>query len=304
MLALTIVGLLVLCAAVAVAVFGSSLGAVVRSAAAGVAAIVVAIIAIASFTQVDARSVGVQTSFGKYRDTLGSGVHVIAPWADVEQWTTRSQTLRIAGDGKGAERDNYVTEPRVTVRLGTQSEAYVSLTVTWAITEKSVEGLWRQHKTFDDARRDFVHPAAQGVVVAAFDKYDPFSGIAQAGQPGSAPVSVEEWSSRIAAKLGPVYDQRGVRLVSVQVTEIAYDQRTEDKLRQYADAVANTRIATQDVETAKQQAAASAARATQSAPGCEALIRDLAALGQLQHLPQGWQCPGTGAAPVIVGGTR
>jgi hypothetical protein len=113
---------------------------------------------------------------------------------------------------------------------------------------------------------------------------------------------VEEWSTRVADKLRPVYEARGVRLVSVQVTRVAYDQRTEDKLRQYADAVANTRIATQDVETAKQQAAASAARATQSAPGCEALVRDLAALGQLQHLPAGWQCPGTAGAPVIVGG--
>lgn len=302
MLALTILYIFALVAAAIFAVFGKSFGVVARGVAGGVAAVIVLGILIASFTQVDARSVGVQTSFGKYRDTIGAGVHLIAPWSEVEQWTTRNQTLRLAGDGKGSERDNYVTEPSVTVRLGTQSEAYVDLTVTWAITEKSVEGLWRQHKTFADARRDFVAPAAQGTVVAAFDSYDPFSGI-NAGQT-AAPRSVEQWSALITDKLRPVYDGRGVRLVSVQVTGVRYDQRTEDKLRQYADAVANTRIATQDVETAKQQAAASAARATQSAPGCEALIRDLAALNQLQHLPQGWQCPGNGAAPVIVGGPR
>ncbi len=298
MLALTVFGALLLAALAGVAVFGRPFGGVVRGICAGCAVLIVVMLLGASFTTVDARAIGIQTSFGKYRDTLGSGVHLVAPWSDVEQWTTRNQTLRLAGDGKAGERDNYVTEPHVTVRLGTQSEAYVDATVTWSITEKSAENLWRQYKTFDDARRDYVAPAALAAVVAAFDGYDPFRGIA-AGTEQS--VSVEQWATRVTDKLRPVYDQRGVHLIGVQVTRVSYDQRTEDKLRQYADAVANTRIATQDVETAKQQAAASAARATQSAPGCEALIRDLAAQDKLKDLPQGWQCPGTSAGGVIVG---
>ncbi len=296
MLALTIFGFFVFVALIVAACMSRPFPAAMRSGCAAGAALVAVLGLVASFSTVDARAIGIQTSFGKYRDTLNSGVNFVPPWAEVEQWTTRNQTLRLAGDGKAAERDNYVTEPNITVRLGTQSEAYVDVTVTWNITAKSAENLWRQYKTFDDARRDYVAPAAQAAVVAAFDGYDPFRGIAT-GTENS--VSVEQWAAKITDKLRPVYDGRGINLIGVQVTRVAYDGRTEDKLRQYADAVANTRIAAQDVETAKKNAEASAARAGQAAPGCEALIRDLAAANQLGNLPAGWQCPGTPAGAVI-----
>lgn len=274
----------------------------------GAAAVLVGLVIAFSMciTTVDARAVGIQTSFGKYRDTLSAGFHFTAPWSDVEEWSTRNQTLRFAGDGKAAERDNYFTESSVTVRLGNQSEAYVETTVTWGVTEKGVEGLWKQYKTFADARQDFATPAAQAAVNSAFDGYDPFKSlnVTADGSPASAYVPLEEWSKRITDKLRPLYDARGVNLVSVQVTKVSYDKRTEDKLREYADAVANTRIKAQDVETARKEAEASAARANQAAPGCEALIRDLAARDQLKNLPAGWQCPGTSGPGLVVNGQR
>jgi len=257
------------------------------------------VVALCSFSTVDARSVGIQTSFGKYRDTLSAGIHVTAPWSSVEDWTTRNQTIRFADDGKAEERDNYYTEPRITVRLGNQSEAYVDATITWGITEKSVEALWKQYKTFGDARRDFVTPQALGAANTAFDGYDPFRGLDEKNADNPyVPLAV--WSQKITDALRPLYEARNVQLINVQVTKVAYDQRTEDKLRQYADAVANTRIKAQDVKTAEQEAAASKARAASAAPGCEALIRDLAAQDKLKDLPAGWQCPGN-PGPAVVG---
>lgn len=253
------------------------------------------------FSTVDARAVGIQTSFGKYRDTLGSGFQWTAPWSSVEEWTTRNQTIRFSGDGKAEERDNYFTEPFITVRLGNQSEAYVDATVTWNITEKSVENLWKQYKTFGDARQDFATPTALAAANAAFDGYNPFAALNNASADNPY-VPLEEWSKRIAEKLRPLYAARGIELVNVQVTKVGYDKRTEDKLREYADAVANTRIKAQDVETAKKEAEASAARKANATGGdCLSLIRDLAAAGKLQDLPAGWQCPGTSSTGVIVG---
>jgi regulator of protease activity HflC (stomatin/prohibitin superfamily) len=299
--------LLALAALVAVAVavmyrpaFGGSHA---RFVAAAIAVVAAALAASMTVTTVDARSVGIQTSFGKYRDTLGSGLHLTAPWSDVEEWTTRNQTIRFAGDGKGSERDNYFTEPQITVRLGNQSEAYVDVTVTWNVTTQGVEGLWRQHRTFADARQDFAVPAALGATNAVFDGYDPFKSLNTATVE-SPYIPLEEWSRRIADKLRPMYADRGVNLVAVQATKVAYDKRTEDKLREYADAVANTRIKAQDVDTAKNEALASKERAAQAAPGCEALIRDLAARDQLKNLPMGWQCPGTTGPGIVVGGAR
>lgn len=271
---------------------------------AGAAGVIVGLIVIAltCFSIVDARSVGIQTSFGKYHDTLDAGIHITAPWSSVEDWTTRNQTIRFAGDGKAEERDNYFTEPAITVRLGNQSEAYVDATITWGITEKSVESLWKQYKTFGDARRDFVTPQALGASNTAFDGYDPFRGLDEKNADNPyIPLAV--WSQKITDALRPLYQARNVELINVQVTKVAYDQRTEDKLRQYADAVANTRIKAQDVKTAEQEAAASKARAQTAAPGCEALLRDLAAQDKLKDLPAGWQCPGN-PGPAVVGSSK
>lgn len=264
----------------------------------GVLVLGLLVISLTMFSIVDARSVGIQTSFGKYRDTLKPGLQVTAPWSSVESWTTRNQTIRFAGDGKDEERDNYFTEPRITVRLGNQSEAYVDATITWKITEKSVEDLWKQYKTFNDARRDFVTPQTIGAANAAFDGYDPFRGLDEKNADNPY-VPLSEWSSKITDKLRSAYAARNIELISVQVTKVAYDQRTEDKLRQYSDAVANTRIKAQDVKTADEEAKASKARASQTGQGCEALIRDLAAQDQLKNLPAGWQCPGTTGPSVV-----
>lgn len=269
------------------------------------------------FTIVDARSVGVQTSMGKYTDTVGPGLHLTAPWSSVEDWTTRNQTIRFAGDGGGEERANYFTESRIKVKLGTQAEAYVDVNITWKITEKSVGELWKQHKTFEDARRDFVTPAAMGAVNAAFDGYDPFKQIGPAAGDVAATMPVADdkadgyiplsvWSKRVTEALRPMYAARNVELVSVQVTYFDYDPKTKDKLSALSGERQNTNIAAQKVETAKKEAEASAIRAQKSGTGCEALVRDLAAQDKLKDLPAGVQiCSGSaGGGGVIVNGAR
>jgi regulator of protease activity HflC (stomatin/prohibitin superfamily) len=265
-------------------------------------ALVVAIVlqVFAWFNTVDARSYGIQTSLGRYQNTLNPGPNWVTPWSSIEQWSTRNQTIRFAGDGRGEERPNYFTEPFVTVRLGNQSEAYVDVTITWKITKESVEGLWRQHKTFQDTRQDFATPTAQGAVNSAFDGYNPFSALNEKNAENPY-VPLAEWSRRITEILRPLYASRGIDLVNVQATKVSYDKRTEDKLREFADAVANTRIKAQDVLTAQNEAAASAARKAQSGADCISLIRDLAAQDKLKDLPPGTNVCGGTSTPVIVG---
>lgn len=271
--------------------------------------IVAAVLVLVScFTTVDARSLGIQTSMGRYQGVVSSGFHLTAPWSSVEEWTTRNQTIDFAGDDK-EDRDNYRDESAITVRLGNQSTALVDARVSWAVAESStdpkaqeerIKKLWTQYKSFGDMVRDYAVPAARASTNTAFDGYDPFSNLNDKTAENPY-VPLAEWSTKITNVLRPLYGDRGLTLISVQVTQVRYDDKTEAKLRQYSDAVADTRIKSQDVETAKQEALASKERSTQTAPGCEALIRDLAAKDQLKNLPAGWQCPGTSGGPVIVG---
>lgn len=272
-----------------------------------VALVAVVMLILSCVSKVDARSIGIETSAGKYVDTLHGGFHFTAPWASVEEWTTRNQTLRFQGTTDSGDKANYVTQPQIQVRLGNQSIAYVEATITWTVgeDETGIEGLWKQYKGFDDMRHDFVTPTVLGAVNVAFDGYDPFASISTntvSTENGTAYVPLSTWSEKIAAALRPLFAARGLQLLNAQATQVHYDQRTEDKLRAYADAVANTRIAAQNAETAKKDAEATANRnnAKQIVPGCEALIRDLASSDQLKNLPAGWQCPGV-TGPAVVG---
>ena len=301
---LFILALLVALGGIGWAVFGDE----GKGAGIGVAVVGVIVALLTCFSTVDARSIGIQTSFGKYRGALGPGLQWTAPWSSVEEWTTRNQTIDFAADDKD-DRDNFRDEAAISVRLGNQSVAYVDGRVSWAVAESGTDAkaqeerikkLWSQYKTFDDMARDYAVPAARAATNAAFDGYDPFTALNDKTADNPY-VPLAEWSKKITEILRPLYADRGLTLVAVQVTQVKYDDRTEGKLREYADAVANTRIKAQDVKTAEQEALASKARATQAAPGCEALIRDLAAKDQLKNLPGGWQCPGTNSPPVIVG---
>lgn len=260
-----------------------------------------------SLTTVDARSVGIETRGGTYVDTLQPGRHLVAPWADVEQWTTRNQTIVFEGND-GPDEDNRWDEATIPVRLGNQSTAGVDVTITWAIADTGsdwsaqkarVQELWKQYKSFDDMARNFVVSTAKATTGDTLNTYDPFRSLEQ-GTTDNPYVPNSEWSKKIADALGPKLAARGLTLVSVQVTNVKYDDQTEAKIRAYAQKIADTRIAEQDVKVAEQQALASQQRSQKAAQGCEALIRDLAAADQLKNLPQGFNCGGTGSS-VIVG---
>lgn len=259
-------------------------------------------------TTVDARSVGIETKGGKYVDTLQPGRHFLAPWAEVEQWTTRNQTIVFEGND-GEDKDNRWDEAALPVRLANQSTASVDATVTWAIADTGgdfaaqkarIQKLWAQYKSFDDMARNFVVSTVRGTAGDVFNPYDPFTALEQ-GKTDNPFIPNAEWSKRITAALSPKLATFGLTLVSVQVTQVKYDDQTEAKVRAYSAKLADTRIAQQDIEIAKAQAQASKERATQAAPGCEALIRDLAAMGKLQDLPPAFNC-GQAGGGVLVGG--
>lgn len=253
-------------------------------------------------TTVDARAVGVQTQFGRYQDTLGPGFQWVAPWSDVEEWTTRLQTTQFAGKGDQDERDNFHTETCVSVKMYAEQPGCVSAVVEWAVTEKSIEALWRDHKDFESARRNYVNTEAQARIADAFEGYDP---LLKLRDPDADPKrgTREQFAVLAAGKLRPRFAERGLSLRSVRVTHVDYSDRVDKLLEDAGTEVARTRLAQQRVDTAKAEADAAKERnsPTKVRPGCESLIRDLAADDQLKNLPAGWQCPG-GPQPVTVVG--
>lgn len=245
----------------------------------------------ASVTTVDARSVAIETKAGRFVNVLKPGRHYLAPNAEVEQWTTRYQPLPM----------------KIPVRFTSQSKADVTVAITWAVADSGadwnqqverVKKLWNAYKTFDDMKSRYAEPTAKTVVGNVFNVYNPFSAIDEKGADNPF-ISNEEWSKRVTEALGPKYAEAGLTLILAQVTDVDYDDDTENRLKATAQKSIDTRNAQQDIELAKKQAEANAARAA-TAKSCNELMIYLAQTNQLQNLPPAFNC-GTSGGGVIVG---
>jgi len=289
---LTIIGILIMIIGGCLAVWGFKDG---RSPAA-ISGLVMAVCGLIlgtyglSLTTVDARSVGIETRGGKFVAVHAPGRHTVPPWSDVEQWTTRYQSMPL----------------KLQARFASQSKADVTGIVVWAVTDAGadwnqqvtrVQKLWAAYRTFEDMRTKYAEPTAKTVAGNVFNVYDPFSAIDQKGADNPF-ISNEEWSKRVTAALGPKFTEAGLTLIQAQITDVDYDDETEARLKATAQKAIDTRNAEQDIELAKKQAEANKERAA-TAKSCNELMIYLAQNNQLQNLPPAFNCGSDGAGVLV-----
>ena len=154
------------------------------------------ITAIMSATTVDARSVGIQTSFGRYDATLNNGFHWTAPWASVEEFSTQIQPLDL----------------EVPVSFDGGSSGTANVTVRWSIDADGAEELWKDWKTFDRVRDNLVTSEAREQVGAVFSAYGPV----QAIDGGNRADIQREVVRLLTDRLG----DRGIDVDSVSITAV------------------------------------------------------------------------------------
>lgn len=257
----------------------------------------------ASATVVPTRSVGVEVSFGKPSETpLQNGFHMVTPWHRVEKFDTSIQTLKLDGTGDGD------TTPAITVRLANQTTANVDTNLQWNIDPNGkVIDLYRKYKKFDNIESTLIRSRLVHAVNNSFSAYNPLSGINGSDSPTQSTDDLARTASSALAKdVGS-----GVNVETLTIALVHYDGTTQTKLNNYAQALADTRIATQNTLTAQQVALANKALAAQSSvtnPGvqyqnCLNLVAKLAAAGQLKDLPATFNC-GDPRSQVIVNGSK
>lgn len=259
-----------------------------------------------SYTTVEARSVAIQTSFGKvHGNPLGSGWHWVAPWNNIEKFDASVQTLKYY---QGEKKDDGDC---ITVRLanstGPGSTACVDVTAQWQINyQGDVNNLYLQYKTFDNIHDNLVRRQLGSALNEVFGTYDPLSALGTANDRPT--LTTKDLQDLVRVDLQRDLGS-AIKVDSVTIPLVHFDGPTEDRLRQYQQAKADTQIATQQALTATEKAKANKALAGEPAtndPGvqyqnCLDVTRDLAKLGQLQNLPLTWNCNKDGSsAPVIV----
>ena len=256
-------------------------------------------VAMNSFTIVPARNVGVVNTLGKAEGALDNGFHLVKPWSSIENVDATVQNINLSSDAHNC----------ITVRLANQTTACVDVTVQWNIDQHAnANELWQRYRGNNDdvvgnVGRNVVERELRRSLNVVFETYNPLSVLAQGDKPN---VTTDQLATLALAEMKAHVDA-GIVVDTLRISVVHFDDTTQQKLNGYAQALADTQIATQQKKTAEQQKAANdlLAAASSNDPGvkyqnCLNLIKDLAAKNQLQNLPQVFSC-GDGSTPVILG---
>lgn len=202
----------------------------IRSIAALIAAALLVIVFFLSSTIVSARSVGIETTLGKYTRTLDNGFHWKSPVSKVEEFPTTAQYLdtqapiTFAGGGSGTQ----------------------SLTVRWTIRADEAGTLWEKYRSFENVRDQLVQPTVKDSVRAVFANYSPVD--ARSGD------NVRKISEQITNDLTHTLAPSGINVDSISLTGTGLDESAQKSLDRVTEAQSNIERAKADFERAKIEA--------------------------------------------------
>lgn len=206
-------------------------------------ALAIVILGFACTAIVQAKQVGVVTTFGKPSDsTLSSGFHVKAPWQKVTSIDATIQT------------DEYHGDNAVQVRLQDGNTAWISTTIRWSVSAENANEVYADFRSDDPTKslRDaVVSTQFKAAVNSVFAGFDPLS-LASSEEKGPD-------YNGLAAEVEQVMLARTDELVavrSVTISLVTLDDKSQRRVDEYIGEVAKTRVAKQAQETAAEQAKA------------------------------------------------
>lgn len=271
-------------------------------------AILVGIVFFSSYTVVPPRNEGIVVEFGKATSSVPSGFHWVAPWSTVETVDATVQNINLTTD-IGIWNTGACTA--VTVRLANQTTACVDITLQWNVDRgaNNINELWQKYRGSNDnvignIGHNVVDRQVRVALNEVFENYNPLSVLATGTKVDTTTLDLAQKALEI---LKANVDQ-GIQVEVLTIPLVHYDAVTQGKLNGYAQALADTQIATQQKLTAEQQRLANdiLSKATSTNDkgvqyqNCLNLIKDLAAKSQLTGLPPTFNC-GNAPVSVIVG---
>lgn len=280
-----------------------------------------------SYSKVDARNLGIPVTQGVVGDPLNPGPHMVAPWTDVVTVDATTQNInRNTDEGQWADQTHPVCTA-VLVRLASGANACADITGQWNVSQdsKTASTLWVKYRGnnsdadktndnfIDNLKNNVVDREIQRAMNAAFASYNPIV-VGSNNQATNTPLDLDKFSKDVLDDLKKNVGD-GLVMDKLTVSHVHFDRVTQDKINAFAQAKADTQIATQQALTAVQQKLANDALASGSSndPGvqfqnCLNLVEKLSAKGQLGNLPVNTlQCVaggGPNGTPIIVNGTK
>ncbi|WP_405110983.1 SPFH domain-containing protein [Micromonospora sp. NBC_01405] len=184
------------------------------------------------------RSVGIVTSFGKPTGKVtGSGLKWVAPWQKVGEWDAGRQKY-----------DHIGGDHCVRVRTGTLADACVEVLVEWQVKPENAPKQFMDYKgDFDSFRGQRVGVQLDSAVNDAFATYNPLEKIDS--NTGSLNVDLKPFAESIKASAETRLSS-DVDILSVTITRVNHDDKTEGNIKAFQDKLAQTRNLEQDRKNA------------------------------------------------------
>lgn len=203
-----------------------------------------------SFTTVSTKNVAIVTTFGHPDGELSNGAHFIAPWSKTTEMPANVQTDQYLGNSDNDTSNSQ--QPCMDVRIANQSITCVEVTIRWRIVPGSAPELFRDYKTFEHVRDSLVTLNLKSSLNTAFADYNPLAILQEGKVPQDVLTQVGgQVLNELASEIG-----KQIEILQIIIPLVHFDQTTQVNINAFQAAVANTRIATQNVQTAKQQAQA------------------------------------------------
>ena len=299
---------LLLLAAIAIVVAGPRLH-LPRWVGGGVAVLGLVILAYSSTTIVEAKNVGVVTTFGKPRAAFGPGLHLKAPWEKVTELDGTIQTQEYAG------------EDCIRVRIGDGTTACVTTTIRWRIVGDKADEIYASYRSDDvnaNVRKALVSTVFKAAVNQVLGGYDPTEEIrvidptAENAADADFAPDYDDMSTQIGESMNARVTAAGslIRVETITLSYLELSQTTQKKINDFQAEVANTQVALQRKATAEAQAAANKALSQSVSQDPNVLVSRCLDTLQLmvedkQPVPAGFSCwPGGGSALVVPQATR
>jgi regulator of protease activity HflC (stomatin/prohibitin superfamily) len=187
------------------------------------------------------RSVGIVTSFGKPTGQVtGSGLKWVAPWQRVGEWDAGRQKY-----------DHIGSDKCVRVRTGTLADACVEVLVEWQVRPENAPKQFLDYKgDFDSFRGQRVGVQLDSAVNDAFASYNPLERID--AKTGNLNVDLKPFAESIKANAASRLAE-DVEILSVTITRVNHDEKTEGNIKAFQDKLAQTRNLEQDRRNAEIQ---------------------------------------------------
>ncbi|SCG17254.1 hypothetical protein GA0070610_3565 [Micromonospora echinofusca] len=184
------------------------------------------------------RSVGIVTSFNKPTGKVtGSGLKWVAPWHKVGEWDAGRQKY-----------DHIGGEDCVRVRTGTLADACVEVLVEWQVKPENAPKQFMDYKgDFDSFRGQRVGVQLDSAVNDAFATYNPLEKID--ANTGNLNVDLKPFAESIKSSAETRLSS-DVDILSVTITRVNHDDKTEGNIKAFQDKLAQTRNLEQDRKNA------------------------------------------------------